>query len=211
MSQKTDEAGTFFYVLQDALRILFVDDDPILREFAQVYLTTDSAAVTTAEDGLAALEALQAPGAAAPDVVLLDLEMPRMDGFEVLAHLRADGAYERTPVIVVTGREDVAAIDRAFLAGATSFVVKPLNWRLLSYQIRYVHRTHQAELSLLEARRRARAETHEANRALGELCVSGSRFLATALGAAPGLRSGAGDYLAALETASRASRRLRAS
>lgn len=205
MSQNADDAGTFFYVLQDALRILYVDDDPILREFAGVYLTTETASVTTAEDGLAALEQLEA---AAPDIVLLDLEMPRMDGFEVLAHLRADARFERVPVIVATGREDVEAVDKAFQAGATSFVVKPLNWRLLSYQIRYVHRTHQTELSLLEARRRARQEADEAKQALAELCASGSRFLADALGAAPSLRAGASAYLDALEDASRAARLL---
>ncbi len=51
-------ATLFFYVLEDALRILYVDDDPILREFAQVHLTTDSATISTAEDGVAALEAM---------------------------------------------------------------------------------------------------------------------------------------------------------
>jgi DNA-binding response OmpR family regulator len=206
MSQKADGAGTFFYVLQDALRILYVDDDPILREFAEVHLTTDTASVVTAEDGLAALDRLED---GAPDIILLDLEMPRMDGFEVLAHLRADARFERTPVIVVTGREDVAAVDRAFEAGATSFVVKPLNWRLLSYQIRYVHRAHQTELSLLEARRRSRQEADDANRALADLCASSSRFLADALGAVPSLRAGAASYLDALENASRAARLLR--
>jgi PleD family two-component response regulator len=67
--------------------------------------------------------------------------MPIMDGFAVLSHLRADPRTEHLDVIVQTGREDVAAIDQAFHLGATSFVTKPLNWRLLAYQIRYVLRT----------------------------------------------------------------------
>jgi DNA-binding response OmpR family regulator len=172
---------------------LFVDDDPILREFANVHLTTETASVTTAEDGVAALAALEA---AAPDVMLLDLEMPQMDGFEVLRELRSRDAYRRLPVIVVTGREDVAAIDRAYEAGATSFVVKPMNWRLLSYQIRYVHRTHEAEMALLR-------EQAAADEALHGLCEAGSRFLARALTLNPALRPVAGDYLSALEGASR--------
>jgi DNA-binding response OmpR family regulator len=203
MSQGAEDGGAFFYVLQDALRILYVDDDPILREFAQVHLTTETASVTVAADGVEALERLDAER---PDMLLLDLEMPRMDGFEVLGRMRASPEHARVPVIVATGREDVEAIDRAFQAGATSFVVKPLNWRLLSYQIRYVHRTHRADLGLLEAARDARREADEARLALNELCVSGSRFLAEALGASPGLKAGAGAYLGALEQATRASR-----
>lgn len=197
------EAGTFFYVLQDALRILYVDDDPILREFAQVHLTTDMASVTVAEDGLAALAAMDE---ARPDVVLLDLEMPRMDGFEVLRSLRTEAAYERLPVIVATGREDVGAVDRAFEEGATSFVVKPINWRLLSYQIRYVHRAHQAELSLLEARRRARGELEALTGDVGRLCSLGARFVADALRLEPALKGPAADYIKALEQASSSAR-----
>ena len=204
MSGRTDETGTFFYVLQDALRILYVDDDPILREFAQVHLTTETASVVCADDGLAALAVLEE---VKPDILLLDLEMPRMDGFEVLRSLRAEGAWERLPVIVATGREDVAAIDRAFREGATSFVIKPINWRLLSYQIRYVHRAHQAELSLLEARRRARAEAAEMGEALNQLCSQGARFVSDALRVDAALKTPAGEYLQALERASQFARR----
>ncbi len=142
MAQEDGEDGSFFYVLQDAIRILFVDDDPIMREFAVVHLSTDKAQVALAGDGV---EALNRIAAGAPDIVLLDLEMPRLDGFEVLERLRADPANRELPVIVVTGREDVAAIDRAFEAGATSFLVKPINWRLLSYQIRYVMRAGRGD------------------------------------------------------------------
>lgn len=191
-------AGEFFYVLKDELRLLYVDDDPILREFAQVHLTTETAHVETAEDGLVGLAAI---AASPPDVVLLDLEMPRMDGFEVLSRLRADPATARMPVIVATGREDVGAIDRAFQLGATSFVVKPLNWRLLSYQILYVHRTHQDELALLAAR-------DQALDALSSVTAAGSRFLAQALTLAPTLKSDAGAYLSALEDSTQAARRV---
>jgi DNA-binding response OmpR family regulator len=196
--------GSFFYVLKDELRLLYVDDDPILREFAQVHLTTETATVETAADGVAGLAMLET---VRPDVVLLDLEMPRMDGFEVLTHLRANPITARTPVIVATGREDVGAIDRAFQLGATSFVVKPLNWRLLSYQIRYVHRTHQNELSLLARLARTEIEIDSAREALEAVGVAGSRFLAHALGISPDLKTKAGDYLSALEGTSVAARR----
>lgn len=135
----------FFYVLDEPTRILFVDDDPILREFAQVNLETPTTSIDVAADGLEALNSLAAGNHDLVLLDLLDLEMPVMDGFSVLARLRADAATKDLPVIVQTGREDVEAIDRAFRLGATAFVTKPLNWRLLSYQIRYVLRASGAE------------------------------------------------------------------
>ncbi len=130
----------FFYVLQDEARILFVDDDPILRAFAQVNLATPTTEIDLAADGAAALESL---ASTRYDLVLLDLEMPGLDGFEVLSRIRSDPALRDLAVIVQTGREDVEAIDRCFHLGATSFVMKPLNWRLLAYQIRYVLRAER--------------------------------------------------------------------
>jgi len=137
--------SSFFYVLDDEARLLFVDDDPILREFAQVNLASAAADVDVAADGVEALESLARQRY---DLLLVDLDMPRMDGFELLAHLRADPATAHLPVVVETGREDVEAIDRAFRAGATAFVTKPLNWRLLSYQLRFTLRAARAEAAL---------------------------------------------------------------
>lgn len=138
----------FFYVLDETARILFVDDDPILREFAQVNLASPKAAVDLAADGA---EALRRLAECQYDVVLLDLEMPVLNGFDTLASLRADPRTRDLAVIVQTGREDVEAIDKAFRLGATSFVTKPLNWRLLTYQILYVLRASRAERHLQSA------------------------------------------------------------
>ncbi len=137
----------FFYVLQEPLHLLFVDDDPILCEFAKVHLASEKGRVSVAANGK---EALTVIGAGGVDLVLLDLEMPQLDGFGVLEALRANEATRRLPVIVITGREDVVAIDRSFAKGASSFIVKPINWRLLNYQIRFVDRAHRAELQLLD-------------------------------------------------------------
>ena len=130
-----------FYVLDESARILFVDDDPILREFAQVNLASPTASIDVAENGAEALER-RTEGY---DTVLLELEMPELHGFDTLAAIRADPRTKDLAVIVQTGREDVEAIDRAFRLGATSFVTKPLNWRLLTYQILYVLRASRAE------------------------------------------------------------------
>lgn len=144
----------FFYVLDEKARILFVDDDPILREFARVNLASESCDVDVAADGIEALDRLETQ---AFDLLLVDLEMPRMDGFELLGRLRADPRTAHLPVVVETGREDVVAIDRAFRMGATSFVSKPLNWRLLTYQLRFVLRAARAEALVRRATDQVRA------------------------------------------------------
>jgi CheY-like chemotaxis protein len=183
----------FFYVLDDAVHILFVDDDAIMREFATVHLATEKAEVATAGDGL---EALAAIAAHRPDIVLLDLEMPNLDGFETLARLRADPATRDLPVIVVTGREDASAIDRAFDAGATSFLVKPINWRLLSYQIRYVMRAGRAETK--PEPQPAAAAGGVSEQALLDLAREGAALIRLAMRAGPDLRHSALAYAALL-------------
>ena len=181
MEAKAEERG-FFYVLEDAVEILFVDDDPIVREFALVNLATETAGVTLAADGFDALEQISKKQ---PGIVLLDLEMPRLDGFEVLKRLRADPRTQDLPVIVVTGREDVAAIDRAFETGATSFLVKPINWRLLSYQIRYVLRAAESDRSRSSPVQLAR---------LQELARAGVRLLSLAMNGPLEMKSAAQAY-----------------
>ena len=69
--------------------------------------------------------------------------MPVMNGFQVIRSIRNDPELRNLPIVIVTGREDVESIDRAYDEGATSFVTKPVNWRLLSYQLRYVLRAQR--------------------------------------------------------------------
>jgi CheY-like chemotaxis protein len=130
--------GNWSYVLDAHTRILVADDDPILREFAAVYLATPSTTIDTAEDGAAAWARLMIGDY---DVVLVDIEMPRLDGFMLVERIRCEPRLRHMPVIMLTGHEDIASIDRAYQVGATSFLAKPVNWRQLSYQIRYVVRT----------------------------------------------------------------------
>ena len=130
------------FVLNEPLRILVVDDDPILREFASVYLGTPSATIETACDGAEARIRL---AQATYDMVVLDIEMPRVDGFSLLAEIRLDKRLRHLPVMMLTGHDDIASIDRAYQLGASSFATKPVNWRLLSYQILYVIRSSRIE------------------------------------------------------------------
>jgi signal transduction histidine kinase len=144
MSGALPQTSDISWPIQAALetRILVADDDPILREFAIVHLSAPHVEVEVAEDGLFALERLKQGGI---DLALVDLDMPRMNGFELIQAIREDRDLAHLPIVVVTGREDMEAVDRAYQAGATSFAVKPLNWRLLSHQLAYVLRNSRNE------------------------------------------------------------------
>lgn len=151
LARATDRTD-FFFVLDEPARILVVDDDPVLRNIAAMHLATPDITLETAGNGVEALAHLKVD---AFDLVLVDLDMPVMDGCELIARMRAEEATRHIPVVVVTAREDTVAIDRAFQAGATSFVVKPLNWVLLSYQLRYVLRACRQETEVRLAKERA--------------------------------------------------------
>lgn len=129
------------YVLTDEMDILAVDDDPIQREFCAVYLATPTVGVVTADCAEAGLALLETRPFAA---VLIDVDMPGMNGIEMVRVLRADRRRDGVPLMVITGREDMESIDQAYAAGATAFMCKPVNWRLLAHQIRFMIRAHRA-------------------------------------------------------------------
>lgn len=140
MFDNADPNRAYTYVLMENVRILVVDDDPIHCEFARVYLSTPTAEVETAQNGAEGLERLRSEPF---DLVVVDLDMPVMNGFQMIRAIRSDPALRHLPVVIVTGLEDMESIDRAYDEGATSFVTKPVNWRLLSYQLRYVLRAQK--------------------------------------------------------------------
>lgn len=126
----------------EALRVLVVDDDPIYRETARMFLTMLGRNVSLAENGQTGLQAL----AEKPfDILIVDMEMPDMSGLEVIRQLRMLPALADLPVIMVTSRDDAMAIDRAYELGASSFVVKPVNWTLLDHYLRFVCRAARNE------------------------------------------------------------------
>ncbi len=132
------------------LTILVADDDPIHREFAREHLQDDTTRVLQAGDGVEALEVVQAEPV---DLLLLDLHMPRMEGFDVLSRVRQIPGMEALPVVVATVRRDKFAIHHAFERGATWFVAKPVDWPLLKQQLPFLVRNghHPAEAVALRA------------------------------------------------------------
>jgi DNA-binding response OmpR family regulator len=151
------QQSAWSYVLDEPTKVLVADDDPILCEFASVHLSSPVAVIETVPDGASALSLLTASHF---DIALLDIEMPSLDGFSLLERIRAEPKLCHMPVIMLTGHEDIASIDRAFSLGANSFVTKPVNWRLLTYHVRYVLRASRIQGELRAARRQA--ETNEA-------------------------------------------------
>ncbi|HUA88769.1 MAG TPA: diguanylate cyclase, partial [Steroidobacteraceae bacterium] len=118
-------------------RVLIADDDAMLREIATAMLENAGYEVLTAASGDAALAAC---AARMPDIALLDVEMAGGDGYQACANIRALPGSASVPVVMITGLEDPQSIERAYQAGATDFMIKPLNWPLLVRRIEYVLR-----------------------------------------------------------------------
>jgi CheY-like chemotaxis protein len=131
-------------------RVLVVDDDPTSRLLARAALK-DRISVVEAENGIVAVDALERQTF---DLAVLDLEMPLMDGFGVIERARARPETRYMPIIVVTGRDDVVSIERAFALGATSFLCKPISWNVFPHQVGYVLKVGQVERRLRSASKR---------------------------------------------------------
>ncbi len=114
--------GGFAAAPSGRARVLVVDDSPAIRDLIAVNLQLEGYDVRTADDGQAALELLTGWR---PDVVTLDVVMPRLDGFATLEALRADPATADLPVVLVTGRAQAADRARGEELGADAFVSKP--------------------------------------------------------------------------------------
>ena len=115
-------------------RLLLVDDDVILRGMATQTLRHAGFEVTAVDSGE---EGLRIFATEPIDLVLLDVMMPGLDGFEVCARLRATPRGAQTPILMLTGLNDSESVDAAFRCGATDFVTKPINWTLLGHRVRY--------------------------------------------------------------------------
>jgi two-component system chemotaxis response regulator CheY len=112
------------------IKILAVDDSPTMRGLIGAALTNGGFEVHFAEDGIEGLEQLPE---ANPDLVLTDINMPRMDGFGVIEGVRNDPKYGSLPVLVLTTESGEELKARARSAGATGWIVKPFDdQRLIS-------------------------------------------------------------------------------
>ncbi len=118
-------------------RVLIVDDDPTARLLAREALERSGFHVAEAGNGREALRLVESES---PDIVILDVMMPEMDGFAACAAMRARPSGRHLPVLIMTGLNDIDSINRAYETGATDFATKPINFPLLPQRVRYLLR-----------------------------------------------------------------------
>ena len=143
-----------------AAHLLVVDDDFVLRSMAAKTLRHAGFEVSEASSGEECLSRFEEQHF---DLVLLDVMMPGLDGFEVCQQLRATRHGSSVPVLLLTGLSDTESVDAAYSSGATDFITKPINWTLLSHRVRYALRASAAS----EAMRSSRETLARAQRLAG--------------------------------------------
>jgi diguanylate cyclase (GGDEF)-like protein/PAS domain S-box-containing protein len=121
--------------------VLVVDDDIAVRLLMRESLEQAGLTVKEAENGVEALSVFEQ---VKPDLVLLDVNMPEMDGFDTCSRLRQLPGGNDVGIVIVTGLNDVKSIRRAYEVGATDFITKPVNWPILNHRVRYLLRSIDA-------------------------------------------------------------------
>jgi len=135
VDQRAAAPGVVRAVAQGKSRVLIVDDEPITRMLVKLLLERDNFTVFEAQNGD---EALAIAGREHPDLVLLDLNMPVMDGYEAIHHLRHNPSLARLPIIVLTS-EDGDTVERRVLAmGADDYMIKPFEAPVLLARVHAV-------------------------------------------------------------------------
>ncbi len=133
--------------------VLWIDDDLSLLMLADRALNKFGFECVSAVSGGEAIGLLYR---IEPDIILLDLEMSDMDGIETCQTLRTQAESRNIPIMVVTGHDDLASINQAYEAGATDILIKPINWKLLEYRVRYLLQTSHAASDLITQKSRLR-------------------------------------------------------
>jgi diguanylate cyclase (GGDEF)-like protein/PAS domain S-box-containing protein len=150
--------------------VLLADDDEMIRILIRTSLEQSGFLVEEVRDGISALAVFKS---LMPDVVLLDVMMPGMNGFEVCREIRKLPEAIYTPILMITGLADIQSIEQAYESGATNFIVKPITLGTLSYHVRYLLRSSQTAEQL-----------HKSKEALS---ISEERYALAAKGANDGL------------------------
>jgi diguanylate cyclase (GGDEF)-like protein len=134
--------------------VLVADDDPVMRLLMLEMLGQVGLDAIEAENGEQAVELYQS---LSPDLILLDVDMPGMDGFAACREIRRLETTVTVPIIMVTGGDEIESVTHAYEVGATDFVSKPINWPILGHRVLYVLRASDAiaRLRIADATNRA--------------------------------------------------------
>src|SRR3990172_6824524 len=121
--------------MSDERTILVVDDDADIRMVLRTNLEEEGFAVIEADGGAAAIAGVEEN---TPDLVILDVMMPEVDGYEVLAELRSKPEYENLPVVLLTARRQESDVWEGWSSGADYYMTKPFKMNELVRFVRYV-------------------------------------------------------------------------
>ena len=133
-------------------RALIADDDAGIRLTLSALLEQKGFVVTAVDNGIEAREAVANNQF---DIALLDIRMPRMDGFEACKSIRELDYGKNLPILMLTGQDDAESIEMAFDAGATDFVAKPINYVLMGFRIDYILRATGISEELRKSQQRS--------------------------------------------------------
>ncbi len=114
--------------------VVLADDDPSIRLMVRHVLESEEFDIVEANDGLEAIKAVEKHH---PALILLDAVMPGIDGFTTCQHLKEKG-YKDIPVMMITGLDDDASVERAYDVGAIDFITKPIKWAVLKHRVKSV-------------------------------------------------------------------------
>ena len=133
-------------------KALLADDDAGIQITLRALLEQKGYVVTAVENGVEAVAALSNDEF---NIVLLDIRMPQMDGFEACGSIRKLENGKNVPILMLTGQDDTESIKKAFEVGATDFVVKPINFVLMGFRIDYLVRASNIAAELRKAQQRS--------------------------------------------------------
>jgi DNA-binding response OmpR family regulator len=128
----------------DVMRVLVVDDDPSIRSMLEYALGFEGYEVVTAPDGANAIALAHSHR---PDAIVLDVMMPRMNGYDVAERLRSDADLAELPIIMVTARTGDEDVLDGWRAGVDSYLTKPLDLTLLFTELHRVMSGKMAEVA----------------------------------------------------------------